>query len=127
MLQQIDDSNTNNSSSAAVAPTLKCIPPPRSIYLSGFDPEVWETDINDHIRGNLDLDDTITWKVKKMNFKEPKPYASFVIDVGRDAELFNLLCIPMFWPEFAIVREYEFFPKRRARFQIPPKFHIHQS
>lgn len=107
---------SNGSSSEASIPLLKCIPPPRSIFLSGFDPELTERDLKDYARYNLNS--TIELNVRKMNFREPKPYASFVIDAGRDSDLFDALCDPRFWPEHAIVHEYEFFRKPRARVQM---------
>lgn len=100
-------------SSNGAVPLLKCIPPPRSIFLSGFDPELTERDLKDYARYNLNS--TIELNIRKMNFREPKPYASFVIDAGRDIDLFHSLCDPRFWPEHAIVHEYEFFHKPRAR------------
>lgn len=106
------DSSSNDS-----VPVLKCIPPPRSIFLSGFDPELTEKDVKDYVSYNLDPE--IELNVRRMIFKEPKPYASFVIAAGRDEDLFEALCNPRFWPEHAIVHEYEFFRKPRARATIP--------
>lgn len=108
----LQDSSSNDS-----VPVLKCIPPPRSIFLSGFDPELTEKDVKDYVSYNLDPE--IELNVRRMIFKEPKPYASFVIAAGRDKDLFEALCNPRFWPEHAIVHEYEFFRKPRARATIP--------
>lgn len=108
---------SQNSSSNESVPVLKCIPPPRSIFLSGFDPELTEKDVKDYVSYNLDPE--IELNVRKMIFKEPKPYGSFVIAAGRDEDLFEALCNPGFWPENAIVHEYEFFRKPRARATIP--------
>lgn len=94
-------------------PTIKCVPPPRSIYVSGIDPEVNDVDLEAYVTSKLQ--NASLFKSKKMVFKEPKPYASFVIDVGRNAELFDRLCDPSFWPKFAVVREYEFFRKMNPR------------
>lgn len=42
-----------------------------------------------HTKGQCDVNQL---NVRKMNFREPKSYSSFTIDVGRDPELFNFLC-----------------------------------
>lgn len=96
-----------------VAPILNCVPRKKSIFLSGCDANTTVEDINNFINfytGRLD-----NLNIRKMNFREPKLYSSFVIDVGRDEQLFQKVCTSNFWPKNSIVREYDFFRKRQTK------------
>lgn len=121
------DSQTLNLSSGSTlrdqersptrAPTLKCIKPQRAVFLSGFEQDTTIDDIQSYIdyygRPQLKV------SIRKMKFHVQSRSAVFVLNVGTDEILFNLLCNPDFWPSHANCREYDFFRSRRRPQQHP--------
>lgn len=96
-----------------VPPKLNCVPRKKSVFLSGCDVATTVQEINDFI--NFYTGSQNDLNIRKMKFRDPKQYSSFVIDVGRNEQLFEKLCAANFWPKNSIVREYEFFRRPHSQ------------
>lgn len=109
---------SSETSSSAVnkeinAPSLRCVSKPKTIFLSGFEPEVTTDEIMNYIAFHWKISAKLN--IRKMSFRQPRSYSSFTIDVGRDQDLFAKLCDQSLWPDNAIVRDYDFFRKGRTQ------------
>lgn len=97
-------------------PTLRCVQPKRAIFLSGLEPDTSTEDVLSYIGHKTKT--RLNINIRKMKFNTQSRSAVFVIYVGTDENIFNLLCDPSFWPDRLNCREYDFFrqrPEQRQR------------
>lgn len=92
-------------------PNLVCVAPKKAVFLSGFDPTTTIEDILDYIKFYVKPEPNLN--IRKMKFNEQSRSAVFVIYVGYDENIFNILCDNSFWPRYANCREYDFFRNRQ--------------
>lgn len=104
-------SDANSAITTDGVPSLHFISPNKNVFLSGVHPSTTEVNIKSYIDFNTHKNTNLT--IRKMKFNDVRPYASFVINVGRDPELFNIINNRSFWPQNAIVREFDQFFRKR--------------
>ena len=114
--------NTDNS---IPPPSLLCMKPDKTIFLSRLHCDTSIDSIKDYIKYHTKIDKEFS--IRKMNFNTPRSHASFVINVGNDDDAFNVICNKQIWPEDAIVREYTFLPKHLQIRKPPPRLTTSKS
>lgn len=85
------------------------VPPPKSIFLSRLGVDVTTEQVKKFITTKIPAAQRIS--VRKMLFRGPRNYSSFVVDVGNDLNLFNDVVQQAFWPELTLVKEFQHFLK----------------
>lgn len=88
---------------------LRIHPPKKSIFISRFDSETTEDDIDYYIKNKLNINaDVFT---KKFTYSQPRSVISFKLTVPH--ELFDTIMEPRFWPDNTLVREFEIRENKR--------------
>lgn len=102
-------------------PALHFVPPNKSVFVSGVSPSTTVEDLKSFIDFKAKYNTNVS--IRKMNFNDERPYASFVVNVGRDSKAFKEINDHAFWPPNAIVREFDPFLRKRNHqtVQLSPK------
>lgn len=102
----------NTQSPASESPEVLCgitvVPPPKAIFLSRLGVEVTNVQVQQFIKTKMKTDDC-NFTVRKMLFRTPRNYSSFVVNIPNDTDLFNAIIKPGFWPELTVVNEMRHF------------------
>lgn len=101
----------------AVECGITVVPPPKSIFLSRLGVDVSTDQVKMFITTKIPSAQNIS--IRKMLFRGPRNYSSFVVDVGNDLNLFNDVVQQSFWPELTVVREFQHFLKPPRTANLP--------
>lgn len=97
-----------------LSPEIVCgitvVPPPKSIFLSRLGVDVTADQVKMFITTKIPAAQDVS--VRKMLFREPRSYSTFVVDVGPDLSIFNDVVQTTFWPALTVVKEFKNFLKR---------------
>lgn len=86
---------------------ITVVPPPKSIFISRLGVDVSVEQVEKFIKTKIPS--AIDFSIRKMKFRIPKGYSSFVINMGNNINLFNMVVDQSFWPAVTIVKEFQHF------------------
>lgn len=95
--------NVNNVISNQLEQNLFALPKPRKVFLSHLPAETTIIAIENHLRKNNIPPERVT--IEKFQFRTPRKYSSFVINVEEE-KMYRHLLNPSHWPFGTIVHEY---------------------
>lgn len=86
---------------------ITVVPPPKSIFLSRLGVDVSTDQVEKFIKAKIPNAIDIT--IRKMLFRTPRIYSSFVINTGHNMDIFNIVVNQSFWPDLTVVKEFRHF------------------
>jgi hypothetical protein len=86
---------------------ITVVPPPKAIFLSRLGADVSKEQVEKFIKTKIP--NAVGLSVRKMLFKSPREYSTFVVNTGNNAEVFNTVVDSSFWPALTVVKEFQHF------------------
>lgn len=86
---------------------ITVVPPPKSIFISRLGVDVSTEQVEKFIKTKIPT--AVDFSIRKMMFRTSKGYSSFVINMGNNINLFNMVVDQSFWPALTMVKEFQHF------------------